>query len=702
MENISLSKLIFRQYARSALLIILTIEVLLLLAYFASNWFLISSTKSILERQARDMLAEVAEKTAKVFTDGVLLIESRAELFARAHEVFFAAPDSVAIEGEKPIFARAPNGTWYQSNITDGSSLFVAKTGEWGEKERLFATNTVALNPLYKRIVETTPGVVAAYINTPGDMNRLYPFIPDAWKQYPQDLHMQDYNFYFLADERHNPARVPVWTEIYNDPAGNGIMMSCVAPVYVGNVLQGVVGLDLNTETFAQAFGRDASEAESGRENSWAPSVFLVSRQPDGEKNLHTIVFAPPKELEHLFGWREDLEENTREKVTPDQHGLDESQIGKRALSKVRDAGLRGSIEQFIANPSVSLLPDVETADGNYFLAGKEISGIVGRENAEYWVFALKKKSGVLQPAEKLERQARNGGILILGLMVLFYLWFFRFLRRRAQRMAAMITAPMQSKLQAKETELAYTRGLYESASGYLHNVGNAITRMESSLLDLNKVIKSSEQYPEAFHRIKAGGAAGAETLRKFEEVLVGRTVPALKSVADSITRIKDAIRNAIAHQQAGFKAAVRQASEEVNLSELLDDMCRLFRNEHPALSADLAPGVCVRGHRDPLVQGLDNIIRNAIQASPPGGRISVTCQAARDGALVTVSDEGRGISAGDLPKVMRAGFTTKEGGHGLGLHSFAVFLSASGGLLRVESPGLGKGATVSIDIRNV
>jgi C4-dicarboxylate-specific signal transduction histidine kinase len=50
----------------------------------------------------------------------------------------------------------------------------------------------------------------------------------------------------------------------------------------------------------------------------------------------------------------------------------------------------------------------------------------------------------------------------------------------------------------------------------------------------------------------------------------------------------------------------------------------------------------------------------------------------------------------------MRAGFTTKEGGHGLGLHSFAVFLSASGGLLRVESPGLGKGATVSIDIRNV
>ena len=95
-------------------------------------------------------------------------------------------------------------------------------------------------------------------------------------------------------------------------------------------------------------------------------------------------------------------------------------------------------------------------------------------------------------------------------------------------------------------------------------------------------------------------------------------------------------------------------------------------------------------------IRDRDNVIRNAIQASLPAGRIRVACEAAAGGALVTVTDEGRGIAAGDLPKVTRAGFTTKESGHGLGLHSFAVFLSASGGQLNVTSEGPGRGAKVS------
>jgi len=306
-----------------------------------------------------------------------------------------------------------------------------------------------------------------------------------------------------------------------------------------------------------------------------------------------------------------------------------------------------------------------------------------------------------LKSVDELARRSELIGWVLLVTMALFYFWFFRFLRSRAQRMAAMIADPVESEIRAKNTELAYTRGLYESASGYLHNVGNAITLMESSLMDLDKVVKSSEQYPEAFRRIQAGGASGAETLKRFEEVLVGKTVPALKAVADSVRRIKDSIRNAISHQQAGFRAVVRQAAEDIDLSELLDDMCEVFRREHPALVGKINPNVRVRGHREPLLQGLDNVIRNAIQASAPGENIVVACEAAKDGALVTVTDQGRGIAAGDLPKVTRAGFTTRKDGHGLGLHSFAIFLSASGGQLSVKSEGLGRGATVVIDVRN-
>jgi signal transduction histidine kinase len=98
----------------------------------------------------------------------------------------------------------------------------------------------------------------------------------------------------------------------------------------------------------------------------------------------------------------------------------------------------------------------------------------------------------------------------------------------------------------------------------------------------------------------------------------------------------------------------------------------------------------------------LDNVMRNAIQASVPVQRISVSCQPTEHGARVVVSDRGQGIAPEHLDRVMKAGFTTKgQSGNGLGLHSFAVFLSATGGDLRVESEGAGKGTTVTAEIRN-
>ena len=100
-------------------------------------------------------------------------------------------------------------------------------------------------------------------------------------------------------------------------------------------------------------------------------------------------------------------------------------------------------------------------------------------------------------------------------------------------------------------------------------------------------------------------------------------------------------------------------------------------------------------------MQGIENMIKNAVEATVPGGKITVACDPTPDGATVIVEDDGAGVAEGDLQRVMTAGFTTKPDGHGLGLHSFAVLLSASNGRLTIESPGPGKGARVKAEIRN-
>jgi signal transduction histidine kinase len=261
----------------------------------------------------------------------------------------------------------------------------------------------------------------------------------------------------------------------------------------------------------------------------------------------------------------------------------------------------------------------------------------------------------------------------------------------------------LQSELEAKATELAYSRWLFSLASGYLHNVGNAATRLGVPLTDLEWMLERSSQYPEVFEVIGKGGEKAAETLTRFEEVLVGEVVPTLRQAVDSIKETQEAIRFSIRHQQASFRSAVRQASEEIDLSALLANMCDLFRKHNAAIEERIAPKVTVQSFRIPIWQGLDNLIRNAIRASYRDSQpIVVSCESTENGARIVVADKGHGIAPENLSKVMNAGFTTKSRtGTGLGLHSFAVFLSATGGDLRVESDGIGRGATVVAEIRN-
>ncbi|MEI7591058.1 MAG: ATP-binding protein, partial [Deltaproteobacteria bacterium] len=199
---------------------------------------------------------------------------------------------------------------------------------------------------------------------------------------------------------------------------------------------------------------------------------------------------------------------------------------------------------------------------------------------------------------------------------------------------------------------------------------------------------------------LEEGGEDARETLQRFKGVLLEKTAPLVAATVTGITQIKDSIKQAIAHQQAGFRSANRQFPDAFSLSDVLSDVCSQFR--HASLSCDIAPGIQIRSHREPLRQGIENLVKNALEAISPTGKVRVTCRPVPDGAEVLIEDDGCGIAAEKLPLLMTAGFTTKPTGNGLGLHSFAVFLSAANGRLTVESDGLGKGTRVKAIISNV
>ncbi|MED5370036.1 MAG: ATP-binding protein [Myxococcota bacterium] len=120
-------------------------------------------------------------------------------------------------------------------------------------------------------------------------------------------------------------------------------------------------------------------------------------------------------------------------------------------------------------------------------------------------------------------------------------------------------------------------------------------------------------------------------------------------------------------------------------------------------LSQDLPPSLpAVDVDADKIRQVVLNLVRNAIQALPRGGRVHLALEVGalqRSGMpalLIHVQDDGEGISQQQQEKLFIPFYTTKTGGTGLGLPICQRIVSAHGGELSVESAP-GAGATFSV-----
>jgi signal transduction histidine kinase len=90
------------------------------------------------------------------------------------------------------------------------------------------------------------------------------------------------------------------------------------------------------------------------------------------------------------------------------------------------------------------------------------------------------------------------------------------------------------------------------------------------------------------------------------------------------------------------------------------------------------------------------NLIRNAREAMPDGGRLSLTARPAGDSVAVAVADTGVGIPAEQLSRILEPLYSTKARGLGLGLAIARAILEKNNGVLRVASEP-GKGSTFTV-----
>ena len=234
------------------------------------------------------------------------------------------------------------------------------------------------------------------------------------------------------------------------------------------------------------------------------------------------------------------------------------------------------------------------------------------------------------------------------------------------------------------------------------------------------QVARLKEQLAHA-QRLTALGELVGTTTHEFNNVLM-----TIINYAKLGLRHKDAETHQKAFDkilQAGNRAAritngilgfARNRSggfEPTDMVKVVDDTLLLLEREmtkyRVAIDRQIDNVPRARANPNQIQQVLVNLLINARQAMPQGGRVLVRLSYDRDGDLVelTVRDSGCGIAPDVLPRIFEPFYTTKrgpdasgKGGSGLGLSACRDIIEAHQGRIRVES-AVGKGTAFIVKL---
>ncbi len=274
----------------------------------------------------------------------------------------------------------------------------------------------------------------------------------------------------------------------------------------------------------------------------------------------------------------------------------------------------------------------------------------------------------------------------------------------------------------------AFAQGRLEIVDTVLHNIGNAINSVTVGIDTVHDML--------ADDLLSNRLTALADTLKQHEDNLSDyiendpqgqKVLPFLLTLAhdfktadaalrETIERIRDRTHHIvdIIRTQNAYHGTSR-ALKDINLATAISDAIQIMqdsinrRQVHIEVDCENAPED-IRIQESQFHQVLVNLIKNALEAideltkfgePDEAPRIQIRTYIDGDFLALDVTDNGIGIAPEDLNKIFSAGFTTKEGGSGLGLHSSANFVISSGGKIQAFSDGKGKGTTIRILLRH-
>jgi len=300
-----------------------------------------------------------------------------------------------------------------------------------------------------------------------------------------------------------------------------------------------------------------------------------------------------------------------------------------------------------------------------------------------------------------------------VGQEVVGRVWCFRDITERRQAEARLAESHRQL------LDVSRQAGMAEVATDVLHNVGNVLNSVnvsatlvieqvrESKLANLSKLGQMLQERAGDLPQFLTSDPKGCK-IPAYLPVLAGELLAERTAIEGELAHLRknvEHIKQIVAMQQTYAK--VTGVTETVPLAELAEDALRMnaggISRHGVEVIREFEAGLSITVARHKVLQILVNLLRNAknacVESGRPDKRITLRIARLGDRANVVVFDNGVGIPRENLTRIFALGFTTRQQGHGFGLHSAALAAKELGGTLSARSDGAGHGAVFTLDL---
>jgi signal transduction histidine kinase len=221
----------------------------------------------------------------------------------------------------------------------------------------------------------------------------------------------------------------------------------------------------------------------------------------------------------------------------------------------------------------------------------------------------------------------------------------------------------------------------------------------------LGSEIKSLKEQLIIKERLAAIGEVSAgisHELRNPMSVIAGNAKLLLKGLDENDSRretVKTILKeieemNMVMEELLKFSRSEPLHKSDVDISKIVGDVIGGMGDAGKSVEFAAGKTTAVKGDETLLKQAIKNLIQNGLDA---GDTVSVNIDRGRsadkNGIVIVVSDNGRGIPKDNLNKIFMPFYTTKEGGSGIGLALVQKIAVGHGGSVSVESEE-GKGSS--------